>query len=524
MRLRRGYAGVLVAACIALVALPCLGAVKLPAFISDNMVLQQGMKAPIWGTADPGEKITVRLGAQTHQAVAGADGRWMVRLDAISAAGPYEITVAGQNTLTVKNVMVGEVWVCSGQSNMQMSVGSAQNSQQEAAQANYPAIREFRVDWTISTEPKSDCGGKWEVCTPQSVGSFSAVAYFFGRDLHRELGVPVGLINTSWGGTEIELWMDRPTFEADPELKSIVDRSDTSLSDFAKGFLTTDAKRISEWYVSAGRESAAGKPISLPPLLPRDPRVLESGRGPSIPSSVYHAMVAPLVPYAMRGAIWYQGEANAGEAYKYRKVLPAMIAGWRRTWGQGDFPFLFVQLANFDWAGRRIEPGESTWAELREAQTMTLSAPKTGMAVTIDIGEGADIHPKNKQEVGRRLALAAQSIAYGKTGVYSGPIYDSMAVEGSQIRIRFKYVGSGLEIAGGDKIEGFAIAGRDRRFVWADATIDGDTVLVSGPKIADPVAVRYAWANDPSCNLYNREGLPASPFRTDDWPGITAPK
>ena len=519
MNIGKCLAGVLLAWSFAALP-PAAAEVKLPAILSDNMVLQQGARAPVWGTADPGEEVTVTIAGQRWQATADPAGRWSLKLDPMKAGGPLEMVVAGRNTIRVQNVMVGEVWLCSGQSNMQFTMGNAQNPQQEAAQATYPEIRTFNVELAISTEPKSDCQGSWIVCSPQVVRrEFSAVAYYFGRELHRTLGAPIGLINSSWGGTAIQLWMDRRTLESDPELRPIVARADKSLTDFAGEFLARNAGPIREWAMTAEKAKAEGKSVPLPPVLPLDPRILTWDGGPSLATSIYNAMVAPLTPYAIKGVIWYQGEANAWEAYRYRKLLPMMIQGWRRAWGQRDLPFLFVQLANF--TPSLPDPRESNWAELREAQLMTLSLPRTGMAVTIDIGEADDIHPRNKQEVGRRLGLAAEAIAYGRDLVYSGPIYQSMAIEGDKIRLRFTQTGGGLITAGRGAPEGFAIAGDDRRFVWAYAEIAGDTVLVSSPKVPKPVAVRYAWADNPVCNLYNREGLPASPFRTDSWPGIT---
>jgi len=483
---------------VLLCVLPAAAAVKLPAVIGDHMVLQRDMKVPIWGTADPGEKVTVTLGDRQAVATADADGRWMVRLDPLKAGGPFEMTVAGSNRITLKDILVGEVWVCSGQSNMAMQVKTAANAHQEIAAANYPDIRLFTVARLVAAAPQSDTKGTWVACSPQTVGDFSAAAYYFGRHLHKELNVPIGLIHTSWGGTPAEAWTSRATLEADPDLKAIVDRWDQELANARK----------------AG--SAAGNQQSAPKGRKAGGDLAGST---DRPSSLYNGMIQPLIPYAIRGAIWYQGEANAGRAYQYRKLFPAMIQDWRKAWGQGDFPFLFVQLANYQ--PRKPEPADSAWAELREAQTMTLSLPKTGMAVIIDIGEGDNIHPKNKQDVGKRLALAALAIAYGRDIPYSGPMYDSMKIEGDKVRLTFRHVNGGL-VAKGGVLKGFAIAGDDRKFVWADAKIDGDTVVVHSDKVAKPKAVRYAWADNPECNLYNKAGLPASPFRTDDWPGVTA--
>jgi len=429
---------------LALAALQASAKVTLPAIISDNMVLQREVKARIWGAAAPQEKVRVSIDKQKQETVADGAGKWSVRLNKMKAGGPYEMTVAGENTITLHNILVGEVWFCSGQSNMQFTVAGANNATEEIAQANYPAIRSIEVPRVKAAEPQADFKGKWDVCTPQTAGSFTAVGYFLARELHKRLGVPVGIINSSWGGTPIQPWISR--------------------------------------------------------------------------ASIFNAMVGPITPYAIAGAAWYQGESNAGDAYNYRTLLPALIKGWRKAWGERDLPFLIVQLANY--GGNPAEPADSAWAELREAQVMALALPKTGMTVIIDIGDPEDIHPRNKQEVGRRLALAAETIAYGEKLAYSGPMYGSMKIEDGKIRLRFQHT-EGFLVAHGDKLTGFAIAGEDKKFVWAEAVIDGDTVVVSSPQVAKPVAVRYGWADSPVCNLFNGVGLPASPFRTDNWKVIT---
>jgi len=517
--MRRTKLAVLAAMWAVLAALATVAAadVKLPAVISDHMVLQQAMKAPIWGWAEPGEKVTVKLGDQTAEATADKDGRWRVNLEPLKAGGPVKMTVAGKNTLAVADILIGEVWVGSGQSNMEMSVRGVNNAQQEIAEAKFPKIRLFTVAKATTDQPQTDCKGRWAECGPETVPGFSAVAYFFGRDLLKDLGVPIGLIHTSWGGTYAEAWTSGPALAGDPVLKVAVDRHAQGLSGYAKQKEDWEKKReevMATWKAAAEKAKAEGKQAPRQPQPPRDPDT-----GPNRPSVLYNAMIAPILPYGIAGAIWYQGESNAGRAYEYRKLFPAMIADWRKNWGQGDFPFLFVQLANF--MARKPDPGESSWAELREAQTLTLNLPKTGQAVIIDIGEANDIHPKNKQDVGHRLALAAEAIAYGRKIEYSGPMYESKTVDGNKVRLKLAHAGGGLG-AKGDKLTGFAVAGEDRKFVWADARIESDTVVVSSDKVAAPVAVRYAWADNPECNLYNKEGLPASPFRTDDWPGLTA--
>ncbi len=467
---------------------------KLHALFGDHMVLQQGIAAPVWGTAGPGEEITVAVLDQKKTARAGADGRWTVKLDPLKAGGPLELTVAGKTTVTLEDVLVGEVWVASGQSNMQWSVKQSGNPDQEIAAADHPKLRLFHVPRVPADQPARDVNAKWEVCSPQSVAGFSAVAYYFGRELRKSLDVPIGLIHTSWGGTAAELWTSRRVFEGHEGLKDYVV--------FYQKRRETHAAQVAKLKEDSEKAKAEGKPA---------PKALGNFMDASC---LYNGMIAPLIPYGIKGAIWYQGESNAGNAAGYRTLFPAMIKNWRDDWGQGDFPFLFVQLANF--MARKPEPSESNWAELREAQTRTLSLPNTGMAVIIDIGDAKDIHPKNKQDVGKRLALWAQAKVYGKDVVPSGPLYESMKVDGSRARISFKHAGSGLEARGG-KLAGFAVAGEDRKFVWAEASIEGDEVVVSSPAVRAPVAVRYAWADNPDCNLYNKEGLPASPFRTDDW-------
>ncbi|MFQ6098543.1 MAG: sialate O-acetylesterase, partial [Armatimonadota bacterium] len=506
---------VVVALLCSLIGAPTVADVKVPAIIGDNMVLQRGVKVPIWGTADGGESVTVRLGERRKATVADENGRWLVKFGPLSAGGPYELRIAGANTVTLKNVLVGEVWVCSGQSNMQWPLQASRNAKEEIAAANYPNIRLFTVGRVPAEEQQRDVQGEWVQCSPSTVPGFSAVAYFFGRDLHEALGVPIGLIHTSWGGTPAEAWTSRPALEAEPKLQPLLERWEKALTDLPKFQAEYDAK-VAKWQEALQKAKAEGRPA---PRRPRPPWPLwKQWR----PASLYNGMIAPLIPYAIRGAIWYQGESNAGRAYEYRALFKAMIRDWRRNWKQGPFPFLFVQLANF--MARKPEPGESAWAELREAQLRALSLPNTGMAVIIDIGEARDIHPKNKQDVGARLALAARKIAYGEDIVHSGPIYDSMKVEGGKIRLRFKHVDGGLTAKGSKVLKGFAIAGADRKFVWANAAIRGDTVIVWSHKVPHPVAVRYAWADNPECNLYNAAGLPASPFRTDDWPGVTVGK
>ncbi len=472
---------------LALLASAPRAEVKLHGLFTDNAVLQQDIAAPIWGTAEPGEAVTVAIAGQKKTATADKDGAWSVKLGPLKAGGPHELTVAGKNTIALKNVLVGEVWICSGQSNMQWSVQQSANPQAEIAAAAHPKIRLFTVTRGGAEAPQRAVkGGPWQECSPQSVPGFSAVAYYFGRDLQKVLDVPIGLISTNVGGTAAERWTNKKTMEGDAELKSLAAGYPQALANYEKA--------AEQHKAAAEKAKADGKPAPPAP------------RRPSPPGDLYNNMIAPLPPFAIRGAIWYQGESNAGRARQYGRLFPAMIQNWRSDWGQGDFPFLFVQLCNFTSSG--------SWPELREAQLDTLSLPKTGMAVTIDIGDPRDIHPKNKQDVGKRLSLAAQSVAYGKDICFSGPLYKSMVVEGNKARLSFTHIGGGLAARDG-KLAGFTIAGEDKAFVPAEAKIDGPTLVVWSDKVARPVAVRYAWADNPECGLVNKEGLPASPFRTD---------
>ncbi|HSE20434.1 MAG TPA: sialate O-acetylesterase [Pyrinomonadaceae bacterium] len=636
--------------------------ITVPSLIGDNMVLQSGKQVRIWGHGDPGEQVSIEIAGQKAKAVTDTTGNWATKIGPLKAGGPVDLTITGSNTLTIKNVLVGEVWICSGQSNMEWPLINARNGAEEVAKANYPEIRLFTVQKATSSTPLDDVKGNWVVTTPDKVGQFSAVGYFFGRELNQKLKVPVGLIHTSWGGTPAEAWTQRESLASNPELQPILDRyqesqkdlperqaefqkqlatwihqnlyedegnkgealgyadPQTSFSDWPSmnlpQFIETAGLKIdgAVWFrkeielpqawagktlelnlaaiddydttyfngkrvggigaetpnsysvprqyqipgelVKAGRNVIAvrifdsageggfgtGK-MTIGPANGAQPIALagpwmykvESGLEPkspdwgsrpeapgpnnqNSPTVLYNAMIAPLVPYAIRGAIWYQGESNAGRAYQYRTLFPTMIRNWRNVWAEGDFPFYFVQLAN--WQPIKTEPDESEWAELREAQTMTLREPNTGMAVIIDIGDTKDIHPRNKTDVGHRLALWALANTYDHKIEYSGPLYKSFTVNGNEIRIKFTHA-NGLKTSDGTAPKAFAIAGEDKKFVWADAKIEGDEIIVSSKDISKPVAVRYAWADNPVTNLYNKLDLPASPFRTDDWRGLT---
>ena len=437
------------------------------------MVLQQQSQAAVWGWAEAGEDVTVSLAGTQAATKAGADGKWLVKLQTPAAGGPHELVVKGKNELKFKDVLVGEVWICSGQSNMEWTVGNSLNPQEEAKNAAYPQIRMFTVGKNPSEKPLDDVNGDWKVCNPQTVPGFSACGYFFARHLHKELNVPVGMINTSWGGTICETWTSREALAADPDMQVLLDK--------------------------------------YPKFQPGQPNQS---------CALYNGMIHPLVPYGLKGAIWYQGESNVGRAVQYRKLFPTMIGDWRKRFGQGDFQFLFVQLAPYKYGH---DP--KLLAEQWESQLKTLATPNTGMCVTTDIGNVTDIHPKNKQEVGRRLALWALGTTYGKPGlVYSGPLYESMAVENNQIRLKFKHVGGGLVADGGKPLalSHFTIAGEDQNFVPATAVIENDTVVVSSDKVPKPVAVRFAWDQTAEPNFFNKEHLPASPFRTDDFRLLTA--
>ena len=488
--------------------------VKLAGVFGDHMVLQRDVPLPVWGWTDAGEAVTVTLGGQTKTATAAADGKWAVRFDALQVGDPIQLQVKGKtNTVTLSDVLAGEVWLCSGQSNMEMTVGGVTNKDAEIAAAKYPQIRMYFIDHIPAKEPQAQRNGHWAVCSPQSVGGFSAAAYFFGRELHKQLNVPVGLINSSWGGTPVQTWTSIKAHEAVPELKPMVDGLRQQEEFYTSGKAKAQyEKQLADWEKAAAAAKAGGKQFKdQKPQPPQDPAV-----SPWAPAALYNGMIAPLAPYALRGATWYQGESNAGSPI-YGIQLAAMIANWRDDWKQGDFPFLFVQLPNF--MGLQTQPSESVggWPLEREQFLKLLDTVKnTGMAITIDIGEDNNIHPRNKQDVGKRLAQWALAKTYGKDVVASGPLYKSSRQEAGKIVVEFNY-GWRPGLRDGGKLTGFAIAGADKKFVWADAQIVGDTVVVSSPAVAAPVAVRYAWANNPPCNLVNKAGLPASPFRSDDW-------
>jgi sialate O-acetylesterase len=481
--------------------------VKLPAIFGHHMVLQRDAAVPVWGTAAPGEEVTVVIAGQTVSTTAGADGKWSVKLAKLAAAGPHTLTVKGKNTVTFSDVLVGEVWLGSGQSNMAMTVNRAKDYEQEQAAAKLPQLRMFTESSPNSPIAQFTGKGEWVVCSPETVGRFSATAYFFGRELHQTLNVPVGLINSSVGGTPIESWIAPEAQKASPELKAFFEGQKQAAKDFdpvkAKAKFEQDQAK---WKEAAKKAKAEGKPA---PKAPRDPVALNERKGNV--GGLFNGKIAPLIPYAIRGALWYQGEANtaAEQAPFYAAQLKLLVTDWRARWGY-EFPFAWVQLPNFG-----APPGRD-WPTVREAMLKTLSLPHTGMAITIDIGEEKDIHPKNKQDVGRRLAAWALGTVDGQKVATSGPLPAGHQVRGSEVRLSFKHADGGL-VAKGGELKGFVIAGADKQWKPARARIEGDQVIVSSADVKQPVAARYAWENWPTCNLYNGAGLPASPFRTDDW-------
>jgi sialate O-acetylesterase len=504
---------------LAAISAPAAADVRLPALFTDHMVLQQGQKNRVWGSADAGEDIVVTIGGQRHTAKADDKGKWQVTLDSLSVGGPLTLSITGKNKLAVADVLVGEVWICSGQSNMEWAVRQANDGDLESKTANFPKIRLISVPQVGTQEPQDDFQGKWEVCTPQAAANFSAVGYFFGRQLHQTLDVPIGLIDDAWGGSACEAWVRRDLLEKDDKYKALIARWEQTEKNFDEQKARETFDKQKAGYPDAVAKAKAGG--KAPPLPPRFNNPLT---GNARPGNIYSGVLKPTIGYGIRGVIWYQGESNASRAYQYRDLFPLMIQSWRDEWQQGDFPFYWVQLADF--LDEKSDPADSAWAELREAQTLAMGRlPNTGEAVIIDLGEGRDIHPRNKQDVAKRLARWALARDYGVSDIpYRSPQYKSMQKEGNKIVLTFDHVGGGLYTFDlRDKAVGFAIAGSDKKFVWADAKLLGsDKIEVSSDKISDPVAVRYAWADNPVCNVYSREGLPLTPFRTDDWPGTTA--
>ncbi len=480
--------------------------VVLAPLFTDNAVLQRDKPLPIWGTADAGEKVAVTFAGQTVDTTADSAGQWRVALAALPAnAIPADLVVKGNNTLTRTNVVVGEVWLASGQSNMEWPLAKTYDAALEiAGSAANPLIRHIKITKKVADAPLATATGEWQIASPATSGDFTAVGYHFALDLYRVLNVPVGIINSSWGGTRVEAWMDPAALKSDPTFESVASGWAKTLAAYpaAKAKQLTD---LAVWKTEAAAAKAAGQPFTK--KAPAEPQ----GAGhQATPSGLNNGMIAPLVPYALRGAIWYQGESNAGKAAEYRALFSAMITGWRTQFAQGDFPFYWVQLANYQ------SPTDTTWAFLREAQTQTLSLPATGQAVTVDIGNVTDIHPRNKKDVGRRLARLALARTYDQKIVASGPVFAKAEPAGAGLRVSFTEVNGGL-IAPLNALVGFELAGEDKVFKPATAKIEKDTVMVTSGDVPVPMAVRYAWRNAPLAGLFNVEGLPAAPFRSDTW-------
>ena len=475
--------------------------VKLPNIFTDHMVLQQAQKNKVWGTAAAGEAVTVTIDKQSHKATTDADGKWQVMLDPLPVGGPYVLAVKGSNEVKIDDVLVGEVWICSGQSNMQWSVNASNDPDLERLTAKFPKLRMINFPQVGTQEPIwTHADRKWTVCTPETVGNFSAVGYFFARQLHRTLDVPVGMINNAWGGSACEAWIKRDLLTADEKYKPLVDR------------WTQREAQATELSGKTGLNDDQTKQFNI---------LKGQMGGNSRPGNIYNGVLKSHLGYGIKGAIWYQGESNADRAYQYRDLFPLMIKSWRDEWAQGDFPFYWVQLADF--YAENPNQFDSKWAELREAQTMTMAKlPNTGEAVIIDIGEGKDIHPKNKVDVGRRLARWALAKDYGIAIPYHSPQYKSMEKQGNKIVLTFDHVDGGWRPFETNELRGFAIAGEDKKFVWGTAKILPDgKIEVSAAGVETPASVRYGWADNPVLNMYSAAGLPLTPFRTDDWPGLT---
>jgi sialate O-acetylesterase len=481
--------------------------VRLPALFSDHMVVQADTAVPVWGWAQPGESVTVSLAGQTQTVSAGADGKWKTSLPGCKpVTEPQTLTVSGKNTLTMRDVLIGEVWLCSGQSNMAMPVSMAKDYEKEQADATLPQIRMFTVSSGRAETPQEDCTGSWVVCSPDTVGNFSATAYFFGRELHRVHGGAVGLVHSSVGGTLIESWIAEDAQRATPALKPYFEQREKTLAAFDRTAAAAQYRgMLTKWEAAVEEAKAANKPA---PGRPSDP--LNTHLNIVNVGGLFNGKIAPLIPCALRGVIWYQGESNAtpARAPYYETQLHLLVQDWRKRWGS-ELPFAWMQLPNV----ARTE----SWAHIREAMLHTLDLPRTGMAVTIDLGESRNLHPVNKQDCGRRLAQWALGSVYGKEVATSGPLPAGHEIRGHEIVLRFRYADGGLKAKDG-VLKGFVIAGADHAWKPAQARIEGDTVIVSSPDVPHPAAARYAWAADPPCSLYNGAGLPASPFRTDDWP------
>lgn len=490
--------------------------VELAPYFSDHAVIQSGTPVAVWGSAGADDHVAVTFRGQTERTIAGRDGRWMVRLKPLAAsAEPADLVAEGPNSVTVHDVVVGEVWLCSGQSNMEFTVNNGSgasrldNAEAEIASASYPLIRQLRVEHAVAGSPAATARTSgWRPASPKTVGEFTAAGYFFARDIHKALGVPVGIVLSSWGGTDIESWMSDEARASTSVAATIDERWRRARSEWPPERVANYAADMAAWQKAQAEAEAAHTANPIP--WPRPPA---SDDSPARPGGLFNAMIAPLQPCAMRGILWYQGENNAGRATEYAELQNTLIRSWRAGWGQGDLPFYFVQLASFTYGS---DPGDRNWAHLREAQAQVLGAPATGMAVAIDNPNPVNIHPTNKQDIGHRLALIAEARVYGMKVVLSGPVFAGEAREGKVLRVRFSGAGAQL-VARGGAVKGLELAGKDRVFHPAEAQIQGDTLLVSSPDVDEPAAVRYAWTTGPEANLYGDSGLPAVPFRSDNW-------
>jgi len=504
----------LLLACLALGSSLLAADLRLASPLSDHMVLQREKPVAVWGWADAGEAVTVAFAGQSKTTTADSEGKWLLRLDALPAsAEPRSLVVTGKadRRLEVKDVLVGEVWLGSGQSNMAMNVQSSQNFEAEKAAAKYPLIRHYQESSAPADQPKAEGKGQWRACAPETVGGFSAVLYFFGREIHREVGVPVGLVNTSVGGTPIESWVSAETQSSDPATKKNYDAQLKAHVEFDVAKATAAyEKQLAAWKVAAEKAKTDGKEA---PRKPNDPVAYRKFKG--APAGLYNGKVVNLAPYTLRGMLWYQGEGNAGNPGLYAKQLAQLVTSWRALW-QDEVPFAWVQLPNYHTSN------SESWPRLRESMMKVLALPKTGMAITLDIGDPQDIHPKNKQEVGKRLSYWALATVYGRTvPAISGPLPTGSQVEGEALRVSFRFA-DGLKTRDGAAPRGWLVAGADKAWKPAEARIDGATVVVRSAAVPAPVAARYAWAENPDGNLVNGAGLPATSLRTDTWPDPAA--
>lgn len=524
--------------------------VKLSAIFGDHMVLQQQAKIPVWGWAAPGEEVTVTLGGRNLKTKTTAEGNWRVDFKPFEPnAQPVKLVVEGTNRLEFQDVLLGDIWVCSGQSNMGWPFSKSYYADTELPKANHPQLRLFEIRTKAALQPEKNLVGEWKVCTPEALTNFGTLPYFFGRDLNKHLNRPIGLVAPYWGGSCVQAWTSVSGLQQSPAFTTYVDQLQKAIADypqakeaFPKLLAEYETQRkeweeqvdkpynaaMLEWDTAQRKAHETGKPAPPKPnrARPAPTRPTPAEGGAATPSVLFNGMVSPLIPYAIKGVIWYQGESNTNPL-EYGLLFQRMITDWRQKWAQGDFPFLFVQLPNIG-GGPATHPTEdSPWAVVREGQRNTLALPRTGMVVAIDVGEAA-LHPRDKLDVAQRLELVARHVAYGEDIVYSGPLYNGMQVEKSAIRLNFTNTGGGLTlgvspwnptgapVAMPTELKGFAISGADKKWFWAKAVIDGNTVVVSSDLVATPVAVRYGWAQYPPCNLYNKEGLPASPFATDE--------